>query len=42
MSDIDQSISLSNSEFQMETEDLKKKFKLDSDVEMRLNKILKK
>lgn len=41
-SEIEQSISLSNSEFQLPTEDLKKKFKLDSLVEMKLNKILNK
>jgi hypothetical protein len=41
-SEIEQSISLSNSEFQLPTEDLKRKFKLDSLVEMKLNKILNK
>jgi hypothetical protein len=39
---MDKSINMSRSEFQLETEDLKKKFKLDSLVEMKLKKLIKK
>ena len=33
---------LSNSGFQMETDGLKERFKLDSEVEMKLNKLMQK
>jgi hypothetical protein len=42
VSDMEKSINMSRSEFQLETEDLKKKFKLDSLVEMKLKKLIKK
>ena len=41
-SEMEKSINMSHSDFQLETEDLKKKFKLDSLVEMRLQKLMKK
>lgn len=41
VSEMDKSINMSRSEFQLETEDLKKKFKLDSLVEMKLKKLIK-
>lgn len=42
VSEMQKSINMSRSEFQLETEDLKKKFKLDSLVEMKLKKLMKK
>lgn len=42
ISEIDHSVDLSNEDFQMEAGALKQKFKLDSLVEMRLNKLMKK
>ncbi len=42
VSEMDKSMNMSRSEFQLETEDLKKKFKLDSLVEMKLKKLIKK
>lgn len=41
-SEMEKSMNMSNSEFQLETEDLKKKFKLDSLVEMKLKKLMNK
>lgn len=42
VSEMEKSMNMSRSEFQLETEDLKKKFKLDSLVEMKLKKLIKK
>jgi hypothetical protein len=42
VSEMDKSMNMSRSDFQLETEDLKKKFKLDSLVEMKLKKLIKK
>jgi hypothetical protein len=39
---MDKSMNMSQSDFQLETEDLKKKFKLDSLVEMKLKRLMKK
>lgn len=39
---MDNSISMSNSDFQLQTEELKKKFKLDSLIEMKLNRLINK
>lgn len=42
ISEIDRSVELNSSEFHLETEALKQKFKLDSLVEMRLKKLMEK
>ena len=42
ISEMDHSVDLSSENFQMETEALKQKFKLDSEIEMKLNKLMKK
>ena len=39
---MEKSINMSHSDIQLETEDLKRKFKLDSMVEMKLKKLMKK
>lgn len=42
VSEMEKSIDMSHSEFQLQTEDLKKKFKLDSLVELKLKKLMNK
>ena len=42
VSEMEKSINMSHSDIQLETEDLKRKFKLDSMVEMKLKKLMKK
>lgn len=42
ISEMEHSVDLSSENFQMETEALKQKFKLDSEIEMKLNKLMKK
>lgn len=41
-SEMEKSINMSHSDIQLETEDLKRKFKLDSMVEMKLKRLIKK